>query len=242
MEHIFTKTTNADEIFNSFDGKSQVVVTFESDVELETVKSFLVRVSELPEDGFKFFDIRLKALSSEDKAEVLKFAIKEQLCITNLIETIVLLINSSNNYNPDFFKNPAVFFSSTVDYLDVCDALEEETNAIREKVVFYFLAIVKSYVNHPRFILNESSNFESMPKMYECIMMLLDFFNISFIMNTPTLKVPDFSEIPSNLKTDIKLMDLWADKQKFVISTLSELSQVIVEKLNKQANENKESD
>ena len=101
MDYIFTKTTNADEIFNGFDGKSQVIVTFESDVDLETVKSFLVRVSELPENGFKFFDVRLKALSSEDKAEVLKFVIKEQLCVTNLIETIVLLINSSNNYKYD---------------------------------------------------------------------------------------------------------------------------------------------
>lgn len=235
MDYIFTKTTNADEIFNGFDGKSQVVVTFESDVDLETVKSFLVRVSELPENGFKFFDVRLKALSSEDKAEVLKFIIKEQLCVTNLIETIVLLINSSNNYNPDFFNNPAVFFSSTVDYLDVCDELEQETNEIREKVVYYFLAAIKSYVNHPRFVLNESSNYESMPQLYECIMMLLDFFNISFIMNTPGLKVPDFSEIPSNLKAEIKLVDLWADKQKFVVSTLSELSQVITEKLNNQA-------
>lgn len=242
MDYIFTKTTNADEIFNGFDGKSQVVVTFESDVDLETVKSFLVRVSELPENGFKFFDVRLKALSSEDKAEVLKFVIKEQLCITNLIETIVLLINSSNNYNPDFFNNPAVFFSSTVDYLDVCDELEQETNEIREKVVYYFLAAIKSYVNHPRFVLNESSNYESMPQLYECIMMLLDFFNISFIMNTPGLKVPDFSEIPSNLKAEIKLVDLWADKQKFVVSTLSELSQVITEKLNNQAKATEEAE
>lgn len=240
MDYIFTKTTNADEIFNSFDGESQVVVTFESDVNLETIKSFLVHVSELPNDGFKYFNIRLKALSSEYKAEIMKFAIKEQLCITNLIETIVLLINSSNNYNPDFFNNPVVFFSSTVDYLDVCDALEQETNEIREKIVYYYLAAIKSYVNHPRFVLNESSNYEAMPKMYECIMMLLDFFNISFIMNTPGLKVPDFSEIPSNLKTEIKLIDLWADKQKFVVSTLSELSQVITEKLNNQTKESKE--
>ena len=61
MEYTFTKTTNADEIFNSFDGKSQIVVTFESDVDLETVKSFLVRVSELPENGFKFFDFAREA-------------------------------------------------------------------------------------------------------------------------------------------------------------------------------------
>lgn len=240
MEYTFTKTTNADEIFNSFDGKSQIVVTFESDVDLETIKSFLVRVSELPEDGFKFFDVRLKALSSEDKAEALKFAIKENLCITNLIETTVLLINSSNNYNPDFFKNPVVFFSSTVDYLDVCDALEEETNEIREKVIYYFLATMKSYVNHPRFVLNESSNYESIPRMYECILMLLDFFNISFIMNTPGLKVPDFSEIPNNVKAKMKFIDLWADKQKFVVSTLSELSQVITEKLNSQTEQAEE--
>lgn len=242
MEYTFTKTTNADEIFNSFDGKSQIVVTFESDVDLETVKSFLARVSELPENGFKFFDVRLKALSSEDKAEALKFIIKEQLCVANLLETIVLLINSSNNYNPEFFNNPGVFFSSTVDYLDVCDALEQETNEVREKVVYYFLAAIKSYVNHPRFILNESSNYESMPRMYECIMMLLDFFNISFIMNTPGLKVPDFSEIPSNLKAEIKLVDLWADKQKFVVSTLSELSQVITEKLSKQESKTEEAE
>ena len=161
----------------------------------------------------------------------MKFAIEKELCIVNIIETLILLINSSNNYNPEFFTNPNVFFSSIVDYLDVCDDLEQETNMIREKISFYFFAVIKSYVNHPRFILNESSNYESMPKMYEYMFMLLDFFNISFIMNTPNINIPNFSEIPSNLRTEVKLLDLWADKQKFVVSTLSELSKIINDKI-----------
>ena len=213
------------------DATTQHVITIKEDVELDKVKSLVKAVSELPESGFKYFDIRFKALSSEDKAELLKFVIKEELCNTNLIETLVLLINSSNNYNPEFFNNPVVFFSSVVDYLDVCDLLEEETNLVREKVAYYFLATMKSYVNHPRFVLNETGNFETMPMMYECILMLLDFFNISFILNTPNIKVPDFSEVPNNMKSEIKLLDLWTDKQKFVVSTLSELSKTINEKL-----------
>ena len=102
-----------------------------------------------------------------------------------------------------------------------------------QKVGFYFLAIMKSYVNHPRFVMNESSNYETMPAMYEYVLMLLDFFNISFILNTPNLDIPAFSEIPSNLKSEVKLIDLWADKQKFVVSTLSELSKAINDKLAK---------
>lgn len=222
------------------DTTTQHIITVNGDTDINNIKELLRCVSELPEQGFRFFEVRLKALSSENKAEILKFMIKEELCVANLIETLVLLVNSSNNYNPDFFNNPAVFFSSVVDYLDICDALEEETNILREKIVYYFLSIIKSYVNHPRFVLNESSNYEAMPKMYEYMLMLLDFFNISFIMNTPNIKVPEFSEIPSNLKSEIKLLDLWSDKQKFVVSTLSELSQVVMDKINKKDTEGNE--
>lgn len=213
------------------DATTQHVITIKEDTELDKVKDLVKAISDLPESGFKYFDVRFKALSSESKAEVLKFTIKEELCNTNLIETLVLLINSSNNYNPEFFNNPVVFFSSVVDYLDVCDLLEEEMNIVREKIAYYFLATMKSYVNHPRFVLNESGNFETMPTMYECMLMLLDYFNISFVLNTPGIKVPNFSEIPSNMKSEIKLVDLWSDKQKFVVSTLSELSKTINEKL-----------
>lgn len=229
IELIFNNNSIVEEMLK--DATTQHIITIKEDAELDKVKELIKAVSSLPESGFKYFDIRFKALSSENKAEILKFVIKEELCITNLIETLVLLINSSNNYNQEFFNNPVVFFSSVVDYLDVCDALETEINTVREKVAFYFLATMKSYVNHPRFVLNESGNFETMPMMYECILMLLDFFNISFILNTPNINIPSFSEIPNNMKSEIKLLDLWTDKQKFVVSTLSELSKTINEKL-----------
>jgi len=231
IELTFDNNTVIEDLFKDLENGKQRIINVQENTSLEKIKELLKSVSGLPNSAFKFFDIRLKALSSEDKAEILKFVIKEELCITNLIETIVLLINSSNNYNQEFFNNPVVFFSSVVDYLDVCDALETEINTVREKVAFYFLATMKSYVNHPRFVLNESGNFETMPMMYECILMLLDFFNISFILNTPNINIPSFSEIPNNMKSEIKLLDLWTDKQKFVVSTLSELSKTINEKL-----------
>lgn len=231
IELTFDNNTVIEDLFKDLENGKQRIINVQENTSLEKIKELLKSVSGLPNSAFKFFDIRLKTLSSEDKAEILKFVIKEELCITNLIETIVLLINSSNNYNQEFFNNPVVFFSSVVDYLDVCDALETEINTVREKVAFYFLATMKSYVNHPRFVLNESGNFETMPMMYECILMLLDFFNISFILNTPNINIPSFSEIPNNMKSEIKLLDLWTDKQKFVVSTLSELSKTINEKL-----------
>lgn len=237
MEYILNNETDVEAIMGLFDGTPRIVKV-EEGTDLESVKDLLKQVSDLPDAGFRFFNIRLKDLSSEDKAELIKYAIENELCITSIIETLVLLINSSNNYNPEFFNAPDVLFSSVVDYLDVCDALEEEINKVRQKVGFYFLGIMKSYVNHPRFVMNESSNYETMPALYEYVLMLLDFFNISFILNTPNLNIPNFSEIPSNLKTDTKLIDLWSDKQKFVVSTLSELSKVINEKLAKEA-ENK---
>lgn len=231
MEYILNNDTKIEEIIAKFDGETQHIVKVEAGTDLEKVKSLLKQVSDLPDYGFRFYNIRLKDLTSEEKAELLKYSIKEELCITNTIETLVLLINSSNNYNPEFFNAPDVLFSSVVDYLDVCDLLEEDITHVREKVGYYFLGVMKSYVNHPRFMMNESSNYETMPEMYECILILLDFFNISFILNTPNLNIPAFADIPSNLKTETKLIDLWADKQKFVISTLSELSKVINEKI-----------
>ena len=235
MEYNFDKTTNIEEIFDNFDNKTQNIITISDDTDFETIKSLLNRISSLPDSGFKFFNVRFKELSSEKKVEILKYSIKEQLCIINLIETIVLLINSSNNYNTEFFANKDVFFSSIVDYLDICDELEEEIKNIKQQVIYYFFAITKSYINHPRFIINETSNYEAMPKMYEYIMMLLDFFNLSFIMNTPEIELPDFSKIPNNLKSETNFIDLWSDKQKFVVSTLSELAKVITEKLNNDA-------
>lgn len=233
MEYVLNNDTKIEEIMSSFDNETQQIIKVEAGTDVEKVKSLLKQISDLPDAGFKFYNVRLKELSSEEKAEVLKYALKEELCITSIIETLVLLINSSNNYNPEFFNAPDVLFSSVVDYLDVCDLLEEEMNTLRQKVGFYFLAIMKSYVNHPRFVMNESSNYETMPAMYEYVLMLLDFFNISFILNTPNLDIPAFSEIPSNLKSEVKLIDLWADKQKFVVSTLSELSKAINDKLAK---------
>lgn len=234
MEYMFDNTTKVEEILNFFDGETQNIITISPDTDIENIHLLLTQISELSDYGFRFFNVRFKSLSSEKKSEILKIAIKEQLCIVSLIETMVLLINSSNNYNQEFFNSPNVFFSSVVDYLDVCDALEDEINEIRQKIIYYFLATIKSYVNHPRFIMNESSNFETMPQMYEYILVLLDFFNISFIMNTPNINVPNFSEIPNNIKTNTKLIDFWSDKQKFVISTLSELSNTINKKLEKE--------
>ena len=237
MERILNNETDVEAIMSLFDGETQQIVKIEAGTDIEKVKDLLKQTSDLPDNGFRFFTIRLKELSSEDKAELIKYAIKEELRVTSIIETLVLMVNSSNNYNPEFFNAPDVLFSSVVDYLDICDLLEEEINTLRQKIGFYFLAVMKSYVNHPRFVMNESSNYETMPAMYEYILMLLDFFNISFILNTPSLEIPAFSEIPSNLKTDIKLIDLWADKQKFVVSTLSELSKTINEKLEEAKNQ-----
>lgn len=231
MEYTFNNETKINDILTNYDKVNLNIVNVEAGTSLDNIKDLLVQISELPDSEFRFFDVRLKALESEEKAELLKFAFEKELCITNIIETFVLLVNSSNNYNPEFFDAPSVLFSSVVDYLDVCDLVEDQMNQLREKIAFYFFAIMKSYVNHPRFILNETSNCTEMPEMYESILMLLDFFNISFILNTPKLKVPSFEEIPNNLKTKTKILDLWSDKQKFVMSTLSELSKFINEKL-----------
>lgn len=231
MEYTFNNDTNITDILSKVDGETTFVITVDAECEVEKVKDLLTQVSNLSDFGFKFFNIRLKALSTDKKVEVLKFAIANKLCITSIIETVVLLINSSNNYNPEFFEADDVLFSSVVDYLDVCDMTEEEVTKVREDIAFYFLATLKSYVNHPRFMLNASGNYETVPAFYECVLMLLDFFNISFILNTPGLKVPGFNEIPNNIKSEIKLLDLWADKQKFVVSTLSELSKLVNDKI-----------
>lgn len=227
MEYTFNNETKINDILTNYDKVNLNIVNVEAGTNLDNIKDLLVQISDLPDSEFRFFDVRLKALESEEKAELLKFAFEKELCVTNIIETFVLLVNSSNNYNAEFFNAPSVLFSSVVDYLDVCDLIEEQINLLREKIAYYFLAVMKSYVNHPRFILSESSNFVKLPNMYESILMLLDFFNISFILNTPKLKVPSFDEIPSNLKTTVKILDLWSDKQKFVVSTLSELSEII---------------
>ena len=139
IDLIFDNNSVIEEVLK--DATTQHIITVKEDTDINKIKELLRCVSELPEQEFRFFEVRLKALSSENKAEILKFMIKEELCVANLIETLVLLVNSSNNYNPDFFNNPAVFFSSVVDYLDVCDALEEETNMLREKVVYYFSSV-----------------------------------------------------------------------------------------------------
>ena len=220
-----------------FNKKEETKVIFEENTPIETVKSVVKMISDLSDSGFKYYKVIFKALSNEKKIELLKYAIDEEICITTLIETIVLLINSSNNYNPEFFNSEEVLFSSIVDYLDICDEIEDYITKVREKIAYYFFGIVKSYVNSPRLILSESGNFEKIPAMYEYILALLDLFNISFILNTPNLKVANFADIPNNVKSNVDLLGIWSDKQKFVLSTLSELSKVIESKIEKDKTE-----
>lgn len=210
-----------------FSKQEKTKVIFEENTSIETAKAIIKTISDLPDNGFKYYKVIFKALSNDKKVELIKYTIDEELCITTMIETLVLLINSSNNYNPEFFNSEEVLFSSIVDYLDICDEIEDHVTKVREKIAYYFFGIVKSYVNSPRLVLSESGNYEKLPRMYEYTLALLDIFNISFILNTPNLKVPNFSDIPNNLKADIELLGVWADKQRFVLSTLSELSKII---------------
>lgn len=234
---IVNSNTNIEELLAQIDGQSEKSIVIESDAGIENVKSIAKHISELTDQGFRFYNVSFKSLSTEDKIELLKFAMTNEVCVANLVETMVLLVNSSNNYNAEFFSSENVFFSSLVEYLDICDEIEDETNLLREKIVYYFLATLKSYVNHPRFVLMDSNNCETMPQMYECILMLLDIFNLSFIMNTPNLKVPTLDEISNNVKNNSGLIDIWANKQNFVKSTLGDLYNLIMENNNLQSTE-----
>ena len=219
--------TNVEELLASLTNENNQTLLIEPGTDMETIQKIMMFVSNLPEQGFRFHNINFKHLDSEEKVEVLKFAIKNELCIISIIETLVLLVNSCNNYNAEFFESEDVFFSSLVDYLDICDEIEEETTLLREKIAYYFLATLKSYVNHPRFVLSEANNYEQMPGLYEYMLMLLDVFNLSFILNTPKLNVPEFASIPNNINNNSNLIDLWSDKQKFVRSTLADLSDLV---------------
>lgn len=225
MDIIINDQTALDTL--DFSKQEETKVIFEENTPIETVKTVIKTISDLPDSGFKYYKVIFKHLSNEKKIELIKYTIDEELCITTMIETLVLLINSSNNYNPEFFNSEEVLFSSIVDYLDICDEIEDHITKIREKVAYYFFGLIKSYVNSPRLILSESGNCEKIPMMYEYVLALLDIFNISFILNTPNLKVPNFADIPNNVKSDIELLGIWADKQKFVLSTLSELSKFV---------------
>ena len=92
MECILNNETDVEAIIASFDGESQQFVKVEAGTDLEKVKDLLKQTSDLPNNGFRFFTIRLKDLSSEDKAELIKYVIKEELCVTSIIETLVLMV------------------------------------------------------------------------------------------------------------------------------------------------------
>ena len=102
MERILNNETDVEAIMSLFEGEEQQIVKVEAGTDLDKVKDLLKQTSDLPNSGFRFFTIRLKELSSEDKAELIKYVIKEELCVASIIETLVLMVNSSNNYNGIF--------------------------------------------------------------------------------------------------------------------------------------------
>ena len=72
IELIFDNNTVIEDVLK--DAEIQHVVTIKENTDLDKIKDLLVQVSDLPDSGFKFFDIRFKALSSEEKSKILKFS------------------------------------------------------------------------------------------------------------------------------------------------------------------------
>lgn len=172
----------------------EVKVKFDESLDTETISKALESVLETEESVFKyatgdqefeqlyFFDIDLKNLSKDVKLELFKVLLKRETTInTKVILNIYNLIKTYNSFEDAFFAHPDIYFNTLEEYLDIRTDLMDELKEFSRRLIIYYLSCLKSL--HVTEADTAYNNLKPIPAVYQRILLVIDFFTLSKIMN-----------------------------------------------------------
>jgi hypothetical protein len=126
--------------------------------------------------------LNLKALSFEDRLEILRSALNNQdLLDSTLVLNIFNLINSYKELNKDYYSSEEVMVNSTIEFIDMKNKLKEELTKFSNELARYYISIIKT-VGVTDFPANNLP--QPIPYVYQRILLISDFISMSNIIKS----------------------------------------------------------
>lgn len=194
MTNTLFEVSNADIIIEKQEDETQVfTITPHTDITQEDLLSLVQQIydREIDEEFKDTILLHLKSLSSELKAEVLKYAftredLKDPLTSLNIFN----LIKIYNTLDDSFFEDENVWFNSLEDLLDLKLLIHSELKQFVRKFSIYFLSLIKSY---NKMTYTPMDNNIELPQIFKTLFLSMDFmtaagiFSVSSPINTDEL-------------------------------------------------------
>lgn len=192
-----TITLNVEGVNVSEDDDWQYI-HFSPDMSEELIVSTLKTIFDFENiPNHKNIAIEIKQLPTQKKIAALKYAMtREDLHDDYMITNVYNLLKTYNSFTDSYFNSKYCYINNQMENMAILKALKEEIKALRTKISWYLLCMMKSY-NKVAYT-TQDTHIE-LPVMYQVIFMgtdmttLLSIFSISNPINTESLVYVDNS-------------------------------------------------
>lgn len=176
------------DMFSSFNDieilndNSQKIIKVLSTISKDNLLGLLDKIFEYEKDEDNNVILRLKGLSIEYIADVLKYSMKqESIKNPSIIMNLISLVKVFNTLDESFFESDDIFVSSPVEMLQLKRLLKDELVEFKKQISIYFVSLLKSF---NKLSYTPSDNVMEMPSLYKIIFASSDMMTISGILST----------------------------------------------------------